>query len=329
MNKKISIIVPVYNVELYLDRCIQSILNQTYKNLEIILIDDGSTDSSGYMCDKYANEDNRVIVIHKRNGGLASARNIGVKRATGDYIAFIDSDDWVSLDIYEYMINLLINTSSDVVQCSFLPTSKPVIIKQSNEKIKVYNNKDILQFYLEYSTKTGSYSVWKFLYNIKLIKNIYFREGKINEDIDYNYKVLNNAKRLTVSNQIKYFYYQSGNSLSTGGFKKRDFDLYEASSELLKLTKNESYKDIKFLGKVKYSRTAFSLLCKITYYGISDSSINEKQLLNNLLEEHKKNYRILLKAPIGLLRKILVILFVIDYKSADVLVKFFKSLIHK
>lgn len=114
-DMKLSVIVPVYNVETYLNRCIDSIINQTYKNLEIILVDDGSTDKSGKICDKYAAIDSRIKVIHKKNGGLVSARKYGVMNATGDYITDVDSDDWIENQAFSYMIEKLSQYNPDML----------------------------------------------------------------------------------------------------------------------------------------------------------------------------------------------------------------------
>lgn len=325
-NYKISVIVPIYNVEKYLNRCMESLLSQTYNNIELILVDDGSTDNSSKLCDMYAKKSDRVVVIHKKNGGLGSARNAGVLASTGDYVTFIDSDDWVTVDAYGYMLNVLIEHNCDVVQCSFIQTEEVCCPINDKEHIDIYTNKDILNYYMYYSTKTGSYSVWKFLYKAELVKDIKFREGKINEDIDYNYKVLRRANRLAVSNQVKYFYYQNHESLSTGGLKKRDYDLYEAASELLKLTSEETFKDIKFLGEVKFARTPFSLLSKIAYYGISDSSINKHIIVSKLTDELRMNYKILLRAPIDIMRKLLVIMFCVNFEISELVIRVYKTI---
>src|SRR5699024_8688641 len=124
---KISVIVPVYNAEKYLHRCIKSILDQTYKNLEIILVDDGSIDTSGKICDYYDHKDERIKVIHKENGGQSSARNTGLTIASGDYVSFVDSDDWIVEDIYEYCINLIKTTNCDVVDFKCMFTNGEVI----------------------------------------------------------------------------------------------------------------------------------------------------------------------------------------------------------
>ena len=119
MEELISVVVPVYNVEKYIDKCINSIINQTYKNLEIILVDDGSPDNCGNICDEYAKKDNRIIVIHKENGGVSSARNIGIKNAKGKWITFVDSDDWIENDYVEKLSKIGIQNKAEVVLCGY------------------------------------------------------------------------------------------------------------------------------------------------------------------------------------------------------------------
>ena len=116
MKERISVVVPVYNVEQYLEKCVNSIINQTYKNLEIILVDDGATDKSGKLCDELAKLDNRIMVYHKKNGGLSDARNYGVERATGDYIGFVDSDDYIDAEMYEKLYEALKKENVDVAE---------------------------------------------------------------------------------------------------------------------------------------------------------------------------------------------------------------------
>jgi len=128
MQDKISVIIPVYNAAKYLPKCIDSVLNQTYKNLEIILVDDGSTDESGKISDKYSYKDNRVIVIHKENGGTSDARNKGIKAATGKYIGFIDSDDYIETDMYEILLKTLYAYDADIVECAFYRIKKDNLI---------------------------------------------------------------------------------------------------------------------------------------------------------------------------------------------------------
>ena len=119
MSEKISVIVPIYKTEQFLSKCIDSIINQTYKNLEIILVDDGSPDNCPKICDEYAKRDNRIKVIHKENGGLSSARNAGIEIATGDFSAFVDSDDWIDSDMYESLVKLSDEYNADIAECGY------------------------------------------------------------------------------------------------------------------------------------------------------------------------------------------------------------------
>ena len=322
----VSIIVPVYNVEQYIDRCVESIINQKYTNIEVILVDDGATDNSGILCDKYASEFCNVKVIHKENGGLSSARNAGMEIASGKYISFIDSDDWISVDFYNYAISRIIKYNLDALQLGFIKTDHVIVdFQQSVEKINILEDKEIIQDYMYTSTKTGSYSVWKIVYRKSVLEGLKFREGKINEDIDYNYKALSNCRRFGKSNQVLYFYFQSDSSLSTGGLKKKDFDLYCAANELYLLTRNETYGYISKLGKVKKARTAYSLLAKIAYFGISDQQLEKKRVVRELIKENRKNIFTLIASPMPLSRKILAISFAIDYRVTERCVRLLKS----
>lgn len=323
--KLISIIIPVYNVEKYLDRCINSIINQSYTDLEIILVDDGSPDKCPQICDEYALKDNRIKVIHKLNGGQSSARNAGLDIATGDYITFIDSDDWIGIDTYEYCMKLINETDAEVVQFDYSYVIDNRVLKSDpREIIKVYENKDVLQNYMTSSTYTGSYSVCRCLFHNKLIGNVRFREGKINEDLDWKFLVLQKCKRMVDSNLVKYYYWQSGNSTSGAPLKIQDFQLREAADLLCELASKETYGTIAFLGKVKKARTAFSLLCKIAYFGVSDSIDNRNKIVKELTKEHRANLSILLRSPIPLNRKILSILFAINYSFTEKIIRIAK-----
>lgn len=318
----ITVIIPVYNVELYLRRCVDSVLNQTYKNIEIILVDDGSLDNCPSICDHYAKKDHRIKVIHKPNGGLSSARNAALDSVLdGDYITFLDSDDWIENDTLEYCLKTLCANRADAIEfCCAETKIFKVNIQQPNEIITVFEGKDILEEYL----RREAYSVCTCLFKKELFEGLRFREGKINEDIDLKYKVLQRCKIMVYSNQIKYFYFQAGDSISMGGLKKKDFDLYEAAEELNKMTSVEDYGKIRFLGEVKKKRTAFSLLCKIAYYGVADSNINKQKLVKTLTKEHRENVNTLLKSPMSLSRKGLAVLFSINYYMAEAVVKVMK-----
>lgn len=326
----ISIVVPVYNVEEYLSRCVNSIINQTYENLEIILVNDGSTDNSGYICNALKTKDNRIKVIHKRNGGLSSARNAGISVATGKYLTFVDSDDWISLDIYEHCIELFISEEYDVVDfnCVTVKENKPN--KLSNEAYaleKVNGKENILYSYLlRGQTKKVPFSVCRKVYKRDLFNKITFPEGKINEDIVTNYKILAKCKKIVYTSKIGYFYYQESESLTRGGLKRRDFDLLHASKELVLLAKNENYKDIKYLASIKLARSYFSLLSKIAYFGVDDEAIDKKKLIKDLTKKLRESLLLLIKSPMPLNRKIIATILSVNINLMSIPLKLYKKI---
>lgn len=323
----ISIIVPVYNVEKYLQRCVDSLVAQTYENIEIVLVDDGSTDKSGEICDRLAKKNSTIKVIHKANGGQSSARNAGLMACNGEYIGFIDSDDWVAADMYQYMVKLLQEKNAEGTQInSKYAYEYTMDLGVEAERINVFKGKEILQQYMISSTITGSYSVCRCLFKRTAISELRFREGKINEDIDFKYKALSNCVTFVESSLCKYFYFQSTGSTTTSGLRERDFDLYEAAEELYKLTKDEEYGSIRFLGEVKKARTAFSLLSKIAYYGVQDKDINKKRIIKKLTKEHRKNLECLLKSPMKMSRKLVAILLAINYNALKIPLELLKAL---
>lgn len=323
----ISIIIPIYNVEKYLSRCVKSLLNQTYPNLEILLIDDGSKDTCWNICCDFEKKYPNVKAFRKKNGGQSSARNLGLDKATGEYIGFIDSDDWVSRDMYQYLYSLIRNYNADLSQCNYMLAYSCNDLPKSDEysiDCIVGRNK-ILEYFMTTTTATtGGYSVCRCLIKKDIIKKHRFREGKINEDIDFKYKVFSECNQIVVSNKICYFYFQSGNSTSSGKLKRKDFDLIDAANELKMLTDKESYGNIRFYGQVKVARSAFSFLCKIAYYGISDDIEDPKSLIKKLTKEHRSNVSTLLKAPLPLSRKVLALLLAIDINLVRLPLKIFK-----
>lgn len=327
MNPKISVIIPVYGVEKYLDRCVSSVVNQSYKDIEIILVDDGSPDNCPKICDEWASRDARIRTVHRENGGLSCARNTGLSVATGDYVTFVDSDDWIVSDTYEYCVSLFNRVADlDVVQFDLVHVyhnNQEILDREEN--IDVVEGREILNYYLKTSTQNGSYSVCRCLFKASTAKRYRFREGKIHEDIDYKYKVLRDCHKMVVTNQIKYCYWQEGNSTSTGFLKERDFQLYESAEELYKLTKNETYGKIAYYGKVKKARTPFSLLCKMAIWGIGDKKLQEKEVSERLVKELRGNILILLFAPLGLKRKLVMLSLACSYKSTKVIISLMKG----
>lgn len=327
MTPLVSVIIPVYNVEKYLQRCVDSVSSQTYTNIEIILIDDGSSDCCPEICDDLAKKDSRIVVIHKSNGGPSTARNVGLDSAKGEYICFVDSDDWIANDTIEYLLSLFQKYSVDMVEAGMYCTSKFIPNLVSKEKKEVLRGKDILQDYLRTTTTDGiSYSVCNCMFPAPLLRDFRFRNGYNNEDLDFKYKVLNQCETILKSSKVQYFYYQGKESITTSGFRMKDFDLDIASDILVDLTKEETFGSIRYLAQVKRARCAFSHLCRIAYYGIADKSVNKKDMVNHLVIEHRKNVVTLLKSPMARSRKTLVLMFAVNYRIAEAAIHLYQRL---
>ena len=224
----ISVIVPIYKVESYLDRCIASITSQTYKNLEIILVDDGSPDRCPAICDAWAKKDSRIKVIHKQNGGLSDARNAGLVAATGDLIGFIDSDDWIEPDFFEVLFNAMEAIGAEIAECSTAYTAEngKVIQVRSAASPSTLDRIDALRRLV---LEEGVYqTVWNKLYRRRGIEGIPFKVGKCNEDEFWTYQVLDRIQKLATVEAPLYHYLQRDTSIIGVGYNIRRLDGLEA-----------------------------------------------------------------------------------------------------
>ena len=203
---KISVIIPVYNCAAFLNDCIESVLNQTYKNLEIILVDDGSDDGSSQLCDDYAKLDNRIVVIHQSNSGVSAARNAGIKRISGELISFIDADDTLDLDMYEFLYSLIEKHNADIAHCGYKHiVGEEIRLVHDNKKIYLQDNVKATECLVGGKLFVGS--LWNKLYRREVIEGLYFDENiKINEDILYNFMAFRKAKLIVFADYAKYNY---------------------------------------------------------------------------------------------------------------------------
>ncbi|MDF2946612.1 MAG: glycosyl transferase family 2 [Bacillales bacterium] len=239
----ISVIVPVYKVEKYINKCVDSILNQTFTDIEVILVNDGSPDNCGRICDEYSKLYNRVKVIHKENGGLADARNAGLEIATGMFVSFIDSDDYIDSDMYEKLLNACLKHGADISMCGrynvFEHENVPLF---SFNGTKVWSNKEAIGNLLTWNNIDSS-SCDK-LFNRKLFEDIRFPVGRYNEDIFVMTMILYKANKVVHIGESKYYYYQRNNSITTEEFSERKMDLLDASESVLDFVSKE-YPDLK------------------------------------------------------------------------------------
>lgn len=261
---KISIIIPAYNVEKYIEKCLNSVIDQTYKNLEIILVDDGSTDNTGNICDEFEKKDERIKVIHKPNGGLSAARNSGIEIATGKYICFIDSDDFVTNDYCEVLYNTLINNNADVSAVAYREIRDDSIpILDADEKDKtVFDNKciiydgiDIMIQLLKWETFRNM--AWNKLYPVEKLKQHLFLDGKAFEDIYFSYEMLSDVNRVVYINTPCYYYFRRNNSISLTCSEKNINDFLDV-----------------VIMKFKGIKERFPGIDKYNYYGVFESLIS-------------------------------------------------------
>ena len=291
MNTKISVIVPIYNVEKYLFKCIDSIISQTYTNLEIILVDDGSPDNCSRICDDYSLKDNRIKVIHKENGGLSDARNVGLDAATGDYVSFIDSDDYINKEFYETLVNLIIKHNADIAQCEFLKVYEENINNDNNyksyndEKVTILSNNEALNN-LYNENYVNTVVVWNKIYKRELFKNIKYPKGKVHEDEYTTYKILFSAKKVVSTSKQMYYYLQRSSSIMGKGFNIKSLDKLDAYyGQVLFYNNNKLFK-LADMAKIRFENS-IRVYSSMVWRSILD---NKNQLFDDLINYYRKNY---------------------------------------
>lgn len=270
MNNKdlISVIVPIYKVEPYLDRCVRSIVNQTYKNMEIILVDDGSPDNCPAICDEWAKKDSRIKVIHKLNGGLSDARNAGLAVARGELISFVDSDDWIDINMLHTLFKVMQGKKADIVECGVKYIDEightlriRSCVSAVVELDKVGALKELVKETIVYQT------VWNKLYKASVIKGIVFETGKLNEDDFWTYQVFDNLNKLVVINNPLYYYSQRTSSIMGTGYTIRRLDgliaRFQRMEYLQKYPETADFTKARILGDCMYHlQTALKYLSK-------------------------------------------------------------------
>ena len=239
----ISVIVPIYKVEKYLDRCIESLVNQTYQNLEIILVDDGSPDNCPQMCDDWAKKDSRTKVIHKENGGLSDARNAGMQVATGDLIAYIDSDDWIDTDAFEKMYLTMQSDNSDIVSCGVKWVAEngtllhEVTVKQNEALDTACAMSEII------ADGKLKQHVWNKLYRRRVVEDIPFEKGKYHEDVFWSYQTIGRANKVSLMAESFYNYVQRSDSIMGENYSVKRLDALDAMQQRCQYVK-EHFPDL-------------------------------------------------------------------------------------
>lgn len=305
----VSIIVPVYDIEEYLVECIESILAQTWKHFEIILVDDGSTDSSGKMCDEYAEKYNCIFVIHKKNGGLSSARNAGIDVARGNYLAFIDSDDVVHPDYLRELVNIVEKENADLVACDFCVGTSCQWGETSEIKYDIRRDEDVLERMNDNDVVVTV--AWNKLYHAKFFKeyNLRYPEGKIHEDMFLTPQILHCTNKMVITNQKLYFYRQRKNSIMNSSFSIKQLDSLEAIEFRIALFTKWDKKELQLKEYESYIRKAKELYRKMKN-GEEEEYEQEKKKIKmkmlNILKEKKVVYLLNWKYKIKLITFLIV-----------------------
>lgn len=275
MDELISVIVPVYDVEKYLDRCVQSIVAQSYTNLEIILVDDGSPDNCPAICDAWIGKDSRVKVVHKKNGGLSDARNAGMAIATGELIGFVDSDDWIAPDMYQHLHDLMAADNSDIASSGAEMvwedgTPSRILTKSG---CCVLDQEDAMRAIIKESWLKQP--VCFKLYKTALIRDIPFPVGKYHEDVFWSYQAVARAQKVSVSDKVCYYYAQRSNSIMGEGYSLKRLDAIEA-----------------YCRRIEFVRQAYPALEKEALISLWASCLYNGQMALRFLQQQEEKSRV-------------------------------------
>lgn len=308
----VSVIIPVYNVEKYLNKCIQSVLNQTYKNLEIILVDDGSTDKSPLICEEFGKKDSRIKIIHKKNGGLSSARNIGIKKCHGEYVTFIDSDDYVDFKHIEILANAAIKFNVDIAISNIQVTTKKSApqLNNQNYKVNLISSKEVLRNIL--LEKDTSISANSKLYRKELFSNTHFPEGRLYEDNGCIHRIIMQCNKIAHCIVKSYYYYIHSNSITHSKFNIKKIDYItlvdQSCKDILSL-----YPDLLYPCMNRQATARISILNQILNNG--QQSSKEQNIANHIVNDLKTHFKsLVVKKGISTKVRISIILLMINRK---------------
>ena len=325
----VSVIIPVYQVEKYLDKCIASVVNQTYTNLEIILVDDGSSDNCPAICDRWQAKDSRIKVIHQENGGLSHARNEGLKIATGEFIGFVDSDDWIEPNMVELLLMALLETDAEIAVGgikAFTEASEAIVYTQSKStESKIYSTEEALKRLLLLKGFMCS-GVWNKLYKRAVLSDVNFPEGKLHEDVLWTTQVIGNSQKVVCINNKLYHYLQRPDSLSHDDRQKvrRVYDELEMNKQRLEYI-HKSYPTL-----AKFAVLRIQNLCCREYinFCLNFNYLDLDYRIRDNLKQHFFRYKPYIFLDFKYSGKCIVrLLFWISPKLIDQMCKSFRSIL--
>lgn len=287
-EKLVSIIIPVYNVEQYLRKCLNTVISQTYMNLEIILINDGSTDSSPDICREYAGKDSRIILINQENGGLSAARNAGIAISHGEYIGFVDSDDYVYLDMYEHLVKALEHKKADIAECLAEEVTQDQETAVKNQGSYYYEMTGEEALYRLMSHKKGirpRYAVWNKLFRREFIEDLRFPNGEIHEDYFYDALAFLRTEKYIIVESKLYCHRNRPYSITAVPFNEKDYDKVKHIEERTKYLWENGFKE---LAKVS-QRDGYETLLDYFYRAFEANLHQECLRIKKLLFEKRED----------------------------------------
>lgn len=301
-------IVPVYRVEEYLDRCVQSVLAQTFADFELILIDDGSPDRCPAMCDSWAERDSRIRVLHKENGGLSSARNAGLEICRGSYVCFADSDDWLEPNMLEYLYRLLQeHPEAQIAQCRELVSrGQGEPLTQPTEEIRVLDKKQMLDSFFRIHGEPSNNGVWNKLFTREVLEGFSF-VITLNEDVEASFDFCQRAEHMVVSNQYLYHYFVNQSGITRSSFCHKDLDYLAVWDRILGRTAAECPEYVRY-AEIGRKRANFTMLVKMMTKGY-DRGNQELCAVKKELKAHvRSDFGTLMRWKMPVSRKILLVL---------------------
>lgn len=308
MNDLISVIVPIYNAESFLVRAIDSIIDQTYTNLEIILVDDGSPDNCPYICDEYAKMDHRIRVIHKENGGLSDARNMGLDMARGKYVVFFDDDDVLNKQFVEILYNICEINNCDIAQCDFLMTNDESILMppQNNMRVKFFEPQETMKDFAIEANLVKYWVVWNKIYRRELFDDVRFPIGKNHEDMYTTYKLLWKSKKTAVTNLYLYYYFQRSTSMTGKKMSIEErIDVIEAIKIEMNFMKEKGLSNEYAFFLLKYYHTIIETNANIEEYFGYNTNLLYRKIIQDYMDETTALKKTILGLPQkGMLTKI-------------------------
>lgn len=294
MKDLVSIIIPVYNVEQYLEKSVMSVIQQTYPYFEVILVDDGSTDRSAALCHELASQHAQIRVVHKENGGLSSARNEGLKFATGEYIVFLDSDDYVDEDYVSYLYDLIQTHQVLLSGCDLYKVFDGKITNVGNDEVSVMTGKEAIERMCYHDLVDTSANAK--MYHRSLIPYLHFPEGKLFEDIGTLYKVWLNCDKMAYGHKSKYYYNIRQNSIVTSSFNPKKMELLEMTDQMATAV-TKQYPDLAEAVSRRQLYADFSTLNQLTNTKRHEFT-QEKQLVMQRIRKHRKGKFFAKRVPV-------------------------------